>query len=246
MKYNMISETPRIFWAGDSTVKQNDFTSFPQTGIGQGFCLYVKKEICIINRAENGRSTKSFIDEGRLEYIKSNIREGDFFFIQFGHNDEKPDEERHTDSKTSFKDNLKKYIDIAVKAKAYPVLITPLYRRLFVSEHELVEGTHLDYPESVIEVAKECNVPVVDLCELSKRALEKAGDLESRKWFMHLPENVYPNYPEGKTDNTHLVYEGAVFFAGLIAAKLRELGGVYAEILLEDNATKERPELLVD
>lgn len=239
-----MDKTPRIFWAGDSTVKQNDFTSYPQTGIGQGFSLYIKKEIVLVNRAENGRSTKSFIDEGRLEYIKANIREGDFFFIQFGHNDEKPDELRHTDSKTSFKDNLRTYIEVARSVGAHPVLITPLYRRLFVDEHKLVDDTHLDYPQSMIEVGIECSIPVIDLCTLSRKVIEKAGDEESKKWFMHLPEGVYPNFPEGKSDNTHLVYPGAVIFAGIIANELRKIGGVYADILLE--ATYEDPALLID
>ena len=130
----LLSEMPRIFWAGDSTVKQNDFTSYPQCGIGQGFSLFVKKEILIVNRAENGRSTKSFIDEGRLEFIKENIRKGDFLFIQFGHNDEKNDPLRYTDPQTTFKENLRTFIDTARNAGAYPLLITPLYRRLFAEE----------------------------------------------------------------------------------------------------------------
>ena len=78
----------RIFYAGDSTCAQNNITTFPQTGIGQGLELYIKKEIKIHNHAVNGRSTKSFIEQGRLAVIEQQVLAGDFLFIQFGHNDD--------------------------------------------------------------------------------------------------------------------------------------------------------------
>ncbi len=238
---------PTIYWAGDSTVKQNDITSYPQTGIGQGFSLYIKKGIFIDNRAENGRSTKSFMDEGILDTIAADIKKGDFLFIQFGHNDEKPDEERHTDPFGSYQENLKTYIKTATDKGAYPVLITSLYRRLFMEDEKtLVPDTHGDYPEAMLAVGKECNVPVIDLCTLSKELIEKSGPEQSKRWFMHLPAGKYPNYPEGKKDNSHLTYEGCVVFSGLIATELRKLGSVYEEILLPADAEKENPALLVD
>lgn len=242
----LLSDTPRIFWAGDSTVKQNDFTSYPQCGIGQGFSLFVKKEILIVNRAENGRSTKSFIDEGRLEFIKENIRKGDFLFVQFGHNDEKNDPLRYTEPQTSFKDNLRTFIKTARDVGAYPLLITPLYRRLFESEGKLVDNTHLTYPQAMLEVGEECNVPVIDLCTMSRRRIEKTGDMESRKWFMHLAPGEFPNYPEGKTDNTHLQYAGAVAFAELIAAGIAKLDSPYRDMLVNPDDVKEDAALLID
>lgn len=242
----MLNDMPKIYWAGDSTVKQNDFTSFPQCGIGQGMVLYVKKEILIINRAENGRSTKSFINEGRLEFIKENIKKGDFLFIQFGHNDEKPDEERYTDPDTTFREYLRQYIAVARNVGAYPVLITPLYRRLFKEDGKLVEKTHLNYPDVMKIVGQEDGVPVIDLCELSRVLIEKTGDEASKKWFMQFEPGRYPLYPEGKKDNTHLRFEGAVTFAGIIADELAKLGGVYADILVDPEKVKENPFLLVD
>ena len=87
-----------IFWAGDSTVQYNDITTYPQTGIGQVFHLFVKPEIKVENHAKNGRSTKSFIDESRIPAIYDRITQGDFLFIQFGHNDEKiQDPDRYTE-----------------------------------------------------------------------------------------------------------------------------------------------------
>ena len=81
----MRAEMNKIFWAADSTVQTNDFTTYPQTGIGQVFPLFVKKEYQVVNHAKNGRSTKSFMDEGRLKAIEEQIGAGDFLFIQFGH-----------------------------------------------------------------------------------------------------------------------------------------------------------------
>lgn len=237
----------RIFWAGDSTVKQNYFMSFPQTGIGQAYGLFLKKNVKIENYAENGRSTKSFIDEGRLEYIDREIGEGDFLYIQFGHNDEKPDEARHTTSFGDYQENLKKFVDVARKHKAYPLFITSLYRRLFNEDKKtLVEGTHEDYPDAMIALAKELDVPVIDLCTLSKKKIEDAGYEETKKWFLHVPAGVYPNFPDGKEDNSHLQYEGAYQFSMIIAEEVAKIGGVYAQVLVNPNANLEDPALLVD
>lgn len=236
----------RIFWAGDSTVKQNDYTTYPQTGIGQGLPLYLKKNTMILNYAENGRSTKSFIAEGRLQEIERLIKEGDFLFIEFGHNDEKPDEERHTDASSTYKDYLKQFVSVARDHSAYPVFITSLYRRQFNSNGILVEKTHQDYPQAMIELGNEIDVPVIDLCSISKDLIQAAGIENSKRWFMHLNPQEYINYPEGKEDNSHLQYDGAVTFAGIIAAELRKLGGIYEELLLPLNAQKEDASLLKD
>jgi len=237
----------KIFWAGDSTVKQNYFMSFPQTGIGQAYGLYLKRSVKIENFAENGRSTKSFIDEGRLEYIDREIGKGDFLYIQFGHNDEKPDAERHTESFGSYQDNLRKFVAVARKHEAFPLFITPLYRRLFQEDQKtLKDKTHLDYPDAMIALAEELQVPVIDLCTLSKAKIEEAGYETSKKWFVHVPAGVYPNFPEGKEDNTHLQYEGAYVFAGIIAEEIRKIGGVYADILVNPEDDLEDPALLID
>lgn len=237
----------KVFWAGDSTVKQNYFMSFPQTGIGQAYGLYLKRTVKIENFAENGRSTKSFIDEGRLDYIDREISKGDFLYIQFGHNDEKADEQRHTDSFGSYQDNLRKFVEVARKHEAYPLFITPLYRRQFAEDKKtLKDAVHMDYPDAMIALGKELDVPVVDLCALSKAKIEEAGYEASRKWFVHVPAGVYPNFPDGKEDNSHLQYEGAYVFSGIIADEVAKIGGAYAQILVDPTANLEDPALLVD
>ena len=223
----------KIYWAGDSTVQYNDYLTYPQTGIGQVFNIFVKPEIEIKNHAKNGRSTKSFIDESRLVPIYDEITEGDFLFIQFGHNDEKIiDPARYCEPFSDYKVNLKKFIDVARNKKATPVLITPLMRREFNEDGTVTDGGHGDYVKAMKEVAAEEQVALVDLWDKSQKALEAAGPEESIKWYMHLPVGVYAYHMEGLEDNTHLRYEGAVKYAKLIATGLRELGGIYSDILL--------------
>ena len=86
-----------IFYIGDSTAARNNIHSYPQTGMSQGLSLYVKESVRIESHAKNGRSTKSFLDEGRFAAVESAMKPGDLLLIQFGHNDEKPDAARHTD-----------------------------------------------------------------------------------------------------------------------------------------------------
>ena len=246
IKGDFTTMAARIYYAADSTVAQNTIYSYPQTGIGQALPLYLKKEHIVQNHAINGRSTKSFIDESRLAAIYNDLREGDFLFIQFGHNDEKKeDSTRYCDPFGDYQVNLEKFINVARNRKAHPILITSLYRRLFDENGVLTEGTHGDYPKAMKQLGERLQVPVIDLCELSRRLLLETGDEDSKKWFMNFPAGLYDNYPDGKTDNTHLRYEGAIKFAGIIAEELKKLGGIYADLLLEGpeviNTTKVEP-----
>ena len=210
----------RIFWAGDSTVKTNTFETYPQTGIGQVLGRYLKKSVIIINHAENGRSTKSFIDESRLAHIYNDLRAEDFLFIQFGHNDgKKQDPDRYTDPYGAYQVNLEKFINAARNRGAYPVLITPVCRRWFQEDGNLMEDIHGDYPEAMAEIAENLEVPLIDLFEASRKAIASWGELKSRDYFV-------------STDNTHLNHAGAFAFAGLIAEGLKSLGGIYSDLLL--------------
>lgn len=224
-----------IFWAGDSTVQYNDITTYPQTGIGQVLSLFLKPDVRIENHAKNGRSTKSFIDESRLPAIYDRITKDDFLFIQFGHNDEKiNDAARYTAPDTDYQINLEKFVNVARNKKAFPVLITPLERRCFQENGMLGAGEHGAYVKAMKEAAERLEVPLVDLYTMSRRELENAGEKKSRQWYMHLEKGVYPSHPDGLADNTHLQYAGAVVYAGCIARGLKELGGRYRELLLED------------
>lgn len=224
----------KIFWAGDSTVQTNDISTYPQTGIGQVFSLYLKEGIEVCNHGKNGRSTKSFIDQGRLDRIDQKISEGDFLFIQFGHNDEKEqDPSRYTIPGSTFDENLRIFINVARKHGAYPVLITPLERRCFDENGVLGPGAHAEYAAAVKHVAEAENAALVDLYTMSRETMSAAGADKTIEWFMNLAPGVYERYPEGRKDNTHLKYEGAVTFAGLIARGLKECGGIYADLLVD-------------
>lgn len=224
-----------IYWAGDSTVQTNDYRTYPQNGIGQVFPIFVKDKYRVENHARNGRSTKSFMDEGRLAVIAERIGEGDFLFIQFGHNDEKSeDPSRYTTPFGTFQDNLKEYIKTAREHGAYPVLITPLERRCYVDEWKLGPGAHGEYVQGMKQVAQECDVPLVDLYTMSREALEEAGEVKSRAWHMFFDAGIYPQHPEESRDNTHLRYEGAVKYGSLIAGGLKQLGGIYADLIWDE------------
>lgn len=224
-----------IYWAGDSTVQTNDYSTYPQNGIGQVFPIFLKAKYRVENYAKNGRSTKSFMDEGLLAAIDEKIGEGDFLFIQFGHNDEKIlDPKRYTTPFGTFIENLKLYIKTAREHGAQPVLITPLERRCYESEWTLGPGEHGDYVKAMQQVAGECGVPLVNLNAMSRRALEEAGEVESRKWHMFFDAGVYQEHPEESRDNTHLRYEGAVKYGSLIAKGLKQLGGIYADLILDE------------
>lgn len=229
-----------IFWAGDSTAATNKFATFPQTGIAQAFDRYTRTDVVVYNHAVNGRSTKSFIDESRLAKIYDEISEGDFLFIQFGHNDEKiKDPKRYTDPHGEFIDNLGKFINVARNKKAYPLLITPVERRLFDENGNLKPSEHTEYVAGIKEAGEKFNVPVVDLFTKSREFLEKTGDEASKKYYMNLEKGEASWAPEGKIDNSHLRYEGALLYAGMIADGISNLNDTYATLIADNEYLKE-------
>lgn len=228
----------KIVWAGDSTVAQNSFATYPQTGIGQEFHRFLKTGVQVVNLAVNGRSTKSFIDEQRLVDAYFTLHEGDFFFIQFGHNDKKvEDPVRYAAPYGEYTDNLRKFINVARNRKATPVLISPILRIEVDSEGQL-KNTHGEYPAAMEALAKEEGVLFVPLTDLSTAYVERKGVEACKRYFMHLEEGVFDAYPDGlHTDNTHLKYEGALLFGSLIADFLHNQGDLFHSILLDGQSS---------
>lgn len=208
-----------VHYIGDSTVARNNIHSYPQTGMSQALSLYLKESVTVRSYAKNGRSTKSFLDEGRFGPVEAAMEPGDFLFIQFGHNDEKDDPARHTDPETTFRENLKLFIRAARERGAMPVLLTPIARRLFDEAGNFRPGSHGAYPDAMRALAIDEDVPLIDLTEMTERFLPQLGDEPSKPLFM---------WPK---DNTHLKPEGAVKMAGFVAEGLQALGGEYAAIL---------------
>ncbi len=215
----------RIIYAGDSTVTFNKIATYPQTGLSQGLSLYLKDDVFVRSFAINGRSTKSFIDEGRFQQVDDYLQKGDFLFIQFGHNDEKvQDKDRYTRPFNEFQDNLKAFIEMARRHEAKPVILTPIARRLFDEAGKFMPGSHGEYPKAALELAEREGVPAIDLTTVSENYLMTVGDFPSRRLY------VYPK------DNSHLVMEGAMVMAGFIADGLLKLGSPYSDLLVSRDA----------
>ena len=230
-----------IFWAGDSTVACNKANTYPQTGIAQAFDRYTAEDVVIYNHAVNGRSTKSFIDESRLATIYDEITKGDYLFIQFGHNDEKiNDPARYTDPHGEFIVNLGKFVNVARNKGAIPVFITSVERRLFDENGKLRPSEHTEYVKGMIEASKKFDVALVDLFTKSREFLEETGDEASKKYYMNLMPGEAAWAPDGKKDNSHLKYEGAMIYSGMIARTLSELGEPYSTLIAEKELLDEK------
>lgn len=209
----------KVFYIGDSTVQLNKIDTYPQTGMSQALHLYMADHVQVMPHGKNGRSTKSFLEEGLFVPVQQEMGQGDFLLIQFGHNDEKPDTLRHTEPYGSYQEYLRFYIREAQKAGAYPVLITPIARRLFDKAGNFLPGSHGLYPEAMRQLGQEEQVPVADLTALTENFLAGLGNEASKPLF------VWP------VDNTHLKYDGAVQFAGFLAEELGRFGLPYSELL---------------
>ncbi|MFC4231147.1 rhamnogalacturonan acetylesterase [Parasediminibacterium paludis] len=211
-----------VYLIGDSTMANKQPNKFPETGWGMPFSNMFNADVTIDNRAMNGRSTKSFMNEKRWQPIVDALKEGDYVFIQFGHNDEKIDKPEVGTSIEVFKTNLIKYITETRAAKANPILLTPVNRWKFDSLGHF-QDTHGAYPDAVREVAKTYNVPLIDMYQKSKILMENIGAEASHKWFNQLEKGEHPNYPEGIKDNTHFNAMGAQQMADLAVEGLKEL-----------------------
>ena len=209
----------RIFYIGDSTVQFNKIDTYPQTGMSQALELYTAPGVRVEPHGKNGRSTKSFLDEGLFVPVQQQMGPGDLLLIQFGHNDEKPDPLRHTEPFGTYQENLTFFIQEARSRSAYPVLVTPIARRLFDDSGAFRPGSHGDYPEAMRRLGAGLEVPVADLTVITEAYLAKLGDEASKPLF------VWPK------DNTHLKYDGAVRMAGFLSRELARMGGPYAAMV---------------
>ncbi len=199
---------------GDSTMAEKDLSGGnPERGWGMMFPNFLDDSVKVINYAQNGRSTKSFIDRGLWDKVQANLKPGDWLFIQFGHNDAKEsDPERYAAPFGAYQDNLRLFVRSAKAAGARAVLLTPVARRWF-KEGGLDRGCHTDYPAAMAQVAQEENVPLLDITTASLDWLEGLGDEASKQYFM---------ISTGKDDNTHTVASGARKVTEMVCEKIKE------------------------
>lgn len=211
----------KIFLAGDSTISIKEKRYYPETGWGMPFVYFWDSTVTVVNKAKNGRSTSSFRNEGLWKQIMDEANEGDYVFIQFGHNDEVPTKKTYT-TETEFRNNLRAYITETRAKKATPILLTPVARRKFDSTGK-IEGTHEVYSQIVRDVAAKEKVALIDLDRKSQALLQSFGVENSKLLFLQLKKGEHPNYPDGKEDNTHFSEMGARLIAQIVLQEIRTL-----------------------
>lgn len=222
-----------VFMIGDSTMANKDTTGGKQErGWGMVLQQYFDSKVLVDNHAVNGRSSKSFIDEGRWDKVLAKIKPGDYVFIQFGHNDEKPQPERHTDPGSTFDDNLRKFVSETRSKGGIPVLFNAVVRRNFAIKQQkndddeklrnldakasgnVIEGdtlydTHGDYRIAPANVAKEMGVTFIDANAITHELEQGLGREASKKLHMIFAAGEHPSLPNGRWDNTHYNIYGA-------------------------------------
>ncbi|MCP2043374.1 rhamnogalacturonan acetylesterase [Pontibacter sp. HSC-36F09] len=210
----------KVYLIGDSTISIKDTKAYPETGWGMPFVHFFDSSVTVDNRAKNGRSTHTFIEEGLWQPVADNLQAGDYVFIQFGHNDEVETKKSYT-TQDQYRANLTRFVQESRKQQAIPVLLTPVARRQFDEAGKIV-STHETYAAIVREVAKSQNVPLIDLDRQSQQLLQRLGVEGSKHLYLQLAPGEHPNYPDGKDDNTHFNEYGARLMAQLVLAGIKE------------------------
>lgn len=235
----------KVFLVSDSTVQSYDGYYYPQTGWGQVFWEYfnerekMKETVCeactypqsrayimpsvtIENRAIGGRSSRSFIEEGKLKEIEPVLSCGDYMLVQFGHNDttiQRP--ERYVPAE-DFHIYIQQYIDICREKSAECILVTPVARRN-CDNTEVFKISFDEYRQVMLKMAEEQDLPVLDLGRLSTDYLNKIGNEKSKELYLHTKKGQYKGaYEEGAEDNTHLSINGARIYAEMAAELIKE------------------------
>jgi len=212
-----VAKIPTIYLAGDSTVVDQD--KEPWAAWGQMLPLFFNSGISIANHAESGETIRSFVGERRLVKIMSTIQPGDYLFVQFAHNDQKPGK-GYVPAATEYKDLLKSYITQARAYGATPILVTSMNRRTFDTEGHITQ-TLGDYPATIREIAAEEHVALIDLNAMSKTLYEAMGDEGTLHAFVHYPANTFPGQTEELKDDTHFNSYGAYELVRCIVQSLR-------------------------
>lgn len=220
----------KVYLIGDSTIALKEEHKYPETGWGIPFQYFFDSSVTVINRAMNGRSTRTFINENRWQPIYDSLQPGDYVLIQFGHNDASKEKTERYTTPEDYKTNLKKFIRETRSKNAIPVLLTPVARRKFDKEGK-VEESHPIYAALAREVATEEQLAFIDLNEKSKSLLQDFGEQNSKWLYLQLEPGENPNYPEGIKDNTHFSEMGARKIAQIVLNEIKKLNlGLAAHI----------------
>lgn len=223
-----------VFLAGNSTVV--DQANIPYAAWGQMIpSFFQSHKVAVANYAESGETLKAFEHEGRLAKILSLMQKGDYLFLEFAHNDQKPGG-NYLEPFTTYKQTLKHYIELTRSKGGTPVLVTSMHRRNFDSTGQII-NTLLDYPEAVRQTGRETNTPVIDLNAMSKTLYEAWGPTESIKAFVHFPANTFPGQDKPLKDDTHFTEFGAYQLARCVAQGMKDINLPLARLLRKDLTT---------
>jgi lysophospholipase L1-like esterase len=221
------AKEPTLYLAGDSTVVDQDVE--PWAAWGQMLPRFFTPGVIVANHAESGETIKSFVGEHRLAKVMSLIQPGDYLFIQFGHNDMKP----NAVSLDDYKKLLVDYIAQARAKGATPVLVTSMNRRTFDDAGKITNSLAA-YPDAVREIAAQQKTALIDLNAMSKTLFEAMGPEGSMKAFMHFPANAFPNQTEAISDDTHFNKYGAYELARCVVHGIREANLPIKKFLAKD------------
>lgn len=224
----MVKRSIKLYITGGSSTQSFPPDRAPLAGWGQMFGLYVDERVEVINHGITDRSSKSFIEEGRLTAIDQVIGEGDYLFVHFGHNDMRK-ADCYTEPSTTYKEYLTQYVETARRRGATPVLVTPVRKREFDFAGELIETRLSEYAEAVRQLGEALNVDVIDLYDSSAKLFQRLGSEMTQRLFLWLAPGEHPNYPGGKRDNLHFNVFGASEIARLIAEEIHDRGLALAD-----------------
>lgn len=221
-----------LFMVGDSTMADKPvIPPNPERGWGQMLPQYFKEGARIENHAANGRSSKSFRDEGKWQVVLDRLKSGDYAIIQFGHNDQKnQDAKRFTEPFGEFKQNLERYVRETRDRKATPILATPVVRRKFDADGELVD-THGDYTKAVRAVAEEQKVALLDMNRKSEELVTRLGPESSKKLYDWIAPGEFAKHPQGLQDDTHFNAYGASRVCDLAVEEIKNVAPELAKWL---------------
>ncbi len=213
-----------ILIAGDSTASTYKGDRYPQTGWGQMLQCGLAPDVRVINHAMGGRSTRTFLSEGRWEDLLADLLPGDTVLIQFGHNDASRNKlQRWAPARTDYRDNLLRFIWDVRTAGGIPVLLTPVARRSFGADGK-AQADFATYSAVVRDLAASTHAPLIDLEALSRAWVDRAGPEASKAYYLHYkPQDNAPAFPQGIDDDTHFSELGARQVANLIAGALKAL-----------------------
>ncbi|KFF07730.1 rhamnogalacturonan acetylesterase [Flavobacterium hydatis] len=219
---NVSAQKTTLYCIGDSTMANKiDPDKNPEHGWCQVLQPFFGESVIVANKAVNGRSTKSFIATKLWDSVYKSLKKGDYVFIQFGHNDGKvTDSLRYTNPHTAYRYNLIRFVTESRAKGAIPILFSSIARRKF-NEQGVLISSHGDYPLEARLVAKELNVPFIDLEYYTEILEQSYGPEKSKILHLHYKAGEIAYYPEGKVDDTHLSLLGATEIAKLAIEQIK-------------------------